>query len=61
VIKQTLLEKINEEKPEFGSLVKKIFETKEFDKDSVHGYYAKTKAEAAKNVLEAVKNRNLKF
>ena len=28
VIKQTLLEKINEEKPEFGSLVKKIFETK---------------------------------
>ena len=38
----------------------KIFETKDFDKDSVHGYYAKTKAEAAKNVLEAVKNRNLK-
>ena len=38
----------------------KIFENKEFDKDLVHGYYAKTKAEAAKNVLEAVKNRNLK-
>ena len=38
----------------------KIFETKDFDKDLVHGYYAKTKAEAAKNVLEAVKNRNLR-
>ena len=32
VIKQTLLEKINEEKPEFGSLVKKIFETKKLSK-----------------------------
>ena len=32
VIKQTLLEKISEEKPEFGSLVKKIFETKKLSK-----------------------------
>ena len=32
VIKQTLLEKINEEKPEFSSLVKKIFETKKLSK-----------------------------
>ena len=32
VLKQTLLEKINEEKPEFGSLVKKIFETKKLSK-----------------------------
>ena len=38
----------------------KIFETKDFDKDLVHGYYAKTKAQAAKNVLDAVKNRNLR-
>lgn len=38
----------------------KIYETKTFDKDLVEGYYAKTKAEAAKNVLEAVKNRNLR-
>ena len=32
VIKQTLLEKISEEKPEFSSLVKKIFETKKLSK-----------------------------
>ena len=32
VIKQTLLEKISEEKPEFASLVKKIFETKKLSK-----------------------------
>ena len=32
VLKQTLLEKINEEKPEFGSLAKKIFETKKLSK-----------------------------
>ena len=32
VIKQTLLEKINEEKPEFSSLVKKIFETEKLSK-----------------------------
>ena len=32
VIKQTLLEKISEEKPEFGSLVKKIFETEKLSK-----------------------------
>ena len=32
VLKQTLLEKINEEKPEFGSLVKKIFETEKLSK-----------------------------
>ncbi len=32
VIKQTLLEKIREEKPEFGSLVKKIFETEKLSK-----------------------------
>ena len=32
VIKQTLLEKINEEKPEFGSLVKKIYETEKLSK-----------------------------
>ena len=32
VIKQTLLEKISKEKPEFTSLVKKIFETKKLSK-----------------------------
>ena len=32
VIKQTLLEKIREEKPEFSSLVKKIFETEKLSK-----------------------------
>ena len=32
VIKQTLLEKISEEKPEFASLVKKIFETEKLSK-----------------------------
>ena len=32
VIKQTLLEKINEEKPKFSSLVKKIFETEKLSK-----------------------------
>ena len=32
VIEQTLLEKISEEKPEFSSLVKKIFETKKLSK-----------------------------
>ena len=32
VIKQTLLEKISEEKPEFSSLVKKIFETEKLSK-----------------------------
>ena len=32
VIKQTLLEKIRDEKPEFSSLVKKIFETKKLSK-----------------------------
>ena len=32
VIKQTLLEKISEEKPEFSSLVKKIYETEKLSK-----------------------------
>ena len=32
VIKQTLLEKINEEKPEFASLIEKIFKTKKLSK-----------------------------
>lgn len=36
-----------------------ITEVTDFDKNKVNGLYAKTKAEAAKNVLDAVKNRGL--
>lgn len=36
-----------------------ITETTDFDPDNVKGLYAKTKAEAAKYVIDAVKNKNL--
>ena len=36
-----------------------ITETIDFDPDNVKGLYAKTKAEAAKYVIDAVKNKNL--
>lgn len=38
---------------------KKIYEITDFNPDKVHGLYAKTKAEAAKFVIDAVKNKNL--
>ncbi len=36
-----------------------ITETTDFDPDNVKGLYAKTKAEAAKYVIDAIKNKNL--
>ena len=38
-----------------------IEEITDFNPDEVHGLYAKTKAEAAKYVMNAVKNKKLKM